>query len=144
MERVFEQSHKRRNPVFISRKRVSFLEPWIPVAVEFYQSARAREQAMVENLVREMDTRSLDRAILVTGGFHSRNFFKAFKDQGFTVLLVSPKFTSEDEVTMHEKYLKILKDKWIGATSLEVRSSDFETNPGNRHTKVLNSEGPIF
>ncbi|OQA53837.1 MAG: hypothetical protein BWY44_00034 [Candidatus Omnitrophica bacterium ADurb.Bin292] len=121
-----------------------FLEPWIPVAVEFYQSARAREQAMVENLVREMDVRSLDRAILVAGGFHSRNFLKALKEQDFTVLLVSPKFTPGDEGAMHEKYLKILKDKWIGATKLGARSSDFETDPGNRRANVLNSEGSIF
>lgn len=121
-----------------------FLEPWISVAVAFYQSARAREQAMVENLIREMDVRSLDRAIFITGGFHSRNFLKAFKDQGFTVLLVSPKFTSEDESAMHEKYLKILKDKWVGVTKLEVRSSDSETNANHKNANILATKSSIF
>ena len=42
--------------------------------LNFNQLARARErQAMVENLVREMDVLS-DRAILVAGGFIRANF----------------------------------------------------------------------
>jgi len=96
---------------------------WIPVALSFYQTARAREKAMIENFDREIKDRGLGLAVLVAGGFHSRNIFDALKKQGYTVVLISPRFTPSDNRTQHEQYLEVLKSKW---TEKEVPSSKLQ------------------
>jgi len=98
---------------------------WAPVALSFYQTARAREKAMIENLDREIQGRDVLQASLVAGGFHSRNIFKALQKRGYTVVLVSPRFTPSNDPTQHEQYLKVLKSKWIGK---DVPSPQFQ-NP---------------
>lgn len=102
---------------------------WIPVALSFYQTARERENAMIENLDREILDRGLTRAALVSGGFHSRNIFDALKNKGYTVLLVSPRFTpSSGTKGQHEQYLEVLRSKWTGNALKDPRTKIQEPN----------------
>ncbi len=72
-------------------------EKWIPVALSFYETARIREKAMIENLDHEIEDRDLKLAALVAGGFHSRNIFDALKKRGYTVVLIFPRFAPSDD-----------------------------------------------
>jgi transposase len=96
---------------------------WVPVALSFYRTARAREEAMIENLDRGIKERDLLRAVLVIGGFHSRNIFNALQRRGYTVTLISPRFAPSGDPTQHEQYLEVLKSKWTGK---EVPSTKFQ------------------
>jgi len=97
----------------------------IPEARAFYQTAIAREEAMLKNAIVKIDATGADRAAFVMGGFHSRVIFQALKDRDYTVLLVSPRFKPEDEKTAQEQYLKMLKYKWTGKS--EIPASEFKS-----------------
>lgn len=89
------------------------LEKWIPEAKAFYDSARSREEALVANAVRKMETDQNSLAALVAGGFHGAHLFEAFKRRGYTVLWVTPRFVSAaDPIQQHEQYLNVLKNNW--------------------------------
>lgn len=102
---------------------------WVPEAFSFYQTARAREKAMLNHLTREVQSKGIEKAAFITGGFHSKNFFLELKKQGYTVLLVSPRFIPEDDKATHEQYLHVLKTKWTGAVESETLNPKLETNP---------------
>lgn len=112
----------------------SKIAEWIPAAFSFYQTARIREKAMLDNMTSEITAKNIDRAFLVTGGFHSKNFLNLLKNQGYTVLLVSPRFVPEDDKTTHAQYLEVLKDKW---TELQSTAAKLEPQalPEAQHLK---------
>ncbi len=87
---------------------------YIPEARTFYETAIAREAAMVKNAVVLIEGAGLRRAVFVMGGFHSRAIFKALKERGYGVTLVSPRFNPENDQTAHDQYLNVLKYKWTG------------------------------
>ena len=107
-------------------------EQYISAARAFYDTAVLREDAMAKNTLARIDESGANLCALITGGFHSQNLFKVFKEQGYTVMLVSPRFTpSADSKSQHEQYLNILKYKWTGETS--VQSSKFEVLSAKTH-----------
>ena len=84
---------------------------WVPEALAFYRTAQAREKAMLDNLVGQIEANRIERSVLLTGGFHSRDMCKALAGKGYTVLLVTPRFTPAKGQGTHERYLKIRNSK---------------------------------
>ncbi|MBI3313369.1 MAG: hypothetical protein HYZ83_03975 [Candidatus Omnitrophica bacterium] len=74
-------------------------------ALEFYRLAKQRDHEMIENVKRRLWETGTDRAVIVTGGFHSGPFRKYFEQHDFSYALVSPKIT--DGVRPEERQLYI-------------------------------------
>lgn len=62
----------------------------------FYKEAEARDQAMVDNLLKAMAQEKAKVAVIVTGGFHSRGMDNHFKRAGLATITFTPKITKVD------------------------------------------------
>ena len=91
---------------------MDLLAQGIPEAAAFYQAAFAREKFLAENAIKKIEESGEPLAAVITGGFHSENLKAVFKKQGYSVLVVTPRFTTADGDAQQEKYFKILKYKW--------------------------------
>src|SRR5262249_53890888 len=60
---------------------------------KFYEEAEMRDRLMAENLLKSIDGEKADVAILVTGGFHSSGVDRRLREQGCTVVEVTPRIT---------------------------------------------------
>ena len=56
----------------------------------FYERAEARDRAMADNLIRQMDRRGASVSALVAGGFHSPGVTQRLEQQGISVMTVTP------------------------------------------------------
>jgi glutamate dehydrogenase/leucine dehydrogenase len=59
-------------------------------ALDFYRLAERREIAFAENTARWMKRKRLDRAVIVTGGFHGQGLARRFAVKNFNYLAVRP------------------------------------------------------
>ena len=129
-ERESPSQPRQRTPRFVIHASASALPPFeifnsgvavaTPFILELPLTLRPREVELTSSGPRDRD---LELAALVAGGFHSRNIFDALKKRGYTVVLVSPRFTPSDSRTQHEQYLEVLKEKWTGT---EVQGPKFD------------------
>jgi hypothetical protein len=62
----------------------------------FYTEAQSRDDAMVQNLLKAMETNKTKSAVLVTGGFHTEGIADKLKSQGWAVVTYTPKITKVD------------------------------------------------
>jgi|GEM_PF-2317896 len=69
----------------------------MPMLEKFYDAAKKRDSAMVDNLLAEMDLEGINTAILIAGGFHSEGIIKYFEEKGISYDLVIPEITKEQE-----------------------------------------------
>lgn len=70
--------------------RSKSIQNYFMTAFRFYDFARARENAFYESMIREMDSRQLDKAILITGGFHTDGISEMFREGGINYGILSP------------------------------------------------------
>lgn len=66
----------------------------------FYQLAFQRDNKFVENIFSKMEKENIDKAVLITGGFHSQNLQKLLEQGGAIGIIVYPKVSglSDDEL----------------------------------------------
>ncbi len=88
------------------------IEKWIPQARAFYQAAQKREEALIENTFKKVQTEKDPLAALIVGGFHSQTLVRALKEKGYSVVTVLPRFTPSDLDASSQHYFEILKYKW--------------------------------
>ncbi|MBI3306442.1 MAG: hypothetical protein HYZ84_01360 [Candidatus Omnitrophica bacterium] len=89
-----------------------FLEACMPDAKAFYESARKREQAMIQNTIKKMGSEKDKMTALIVGGFHSQPVMQGLHEKGYSVIMISPRFMPDkNPEKQHEQYLKILKEK---------------------------------
>lgn len=62
-------------------------------ALEFYETALKRDQALTDRTLQRMKTLGEDKAVLVTGGFHSEGLEKRFSGRGMSWLEITPKIS---------------------------------------------------
>jgi|GEM_PF-6561211 len=62
----------------------------------FYKEAHARDEAMTQNLLKEMNTRNVTTALLVTGGFHASGMDERLQKAGITTIAFVPKIEKID------------------------------------------------
>ncbi len=92
----------------------SDLSVWLPQAKAFYQMAREREKAIVENSFnkigaqRKKERKSPRIYVLIVGGYHAANLKKEFTAKGLSVMNVVPKFSPSST----QSYFEVLKEKW--------------------------------
>ncbi len=66
-------------------------------AIEFYVGAKNRDEIMAGNVLTQMKENHLDKAVVVTGGFHAEPFQNIFSSHGFNYTLIAPKMTTADD-----------------------------------------------
>lgn len=84
----------------------------MPAMTSFYEVARQRDSAMVENALKQIDEFKVPFAVLVAGGFHTPVFERLFKERKVSYAVVAPKVgkvTAEDT----EKYHRVLKETYV-------------------------------
>ena len=97
---------------FIAResgKSVIFSKLWemnIRSAVKFYETARAREEAIQKTLEKWLQTPGEETAVLVYGGFHNKGVKACLRDLGISYAVVSPRITSASK--RHREYYRQL------------------------------------
>ena len=84
----------------------------MPSMASFYEIARVRDEAMVENALKQIKEFNVPFAVLVAGGFHTPAFERLFKEQKVSYAVVAPKVgkvTAADT----EKYHRVLKETYV-------------------------------
>lgn len=84
------------------------LEAAIPRLQRFYASANGRDAALVQRAVDKLRQTQEGVAVLITGGFHSPVITRLLQEQGFGVVLVTPRV---DHPTDERLYRAVLKYK---------------------------------
>jgi len=79
--------------------------PVFQAAMTFYATAVVRENIMFVNALKRMKEQKQDRAVIVTGGFHTDGLKELAKSKGCSYLQITPRI---NEITKrdHEIYLK--------------------------------------
>jgi len=89
------------------------IEKWIPGALSFYESARKREESLIQNTVQKINETQDQTVALLIGGFHSENMANQLHQLGYTVITISPRFVSPiNSAEDNRHYFEILKYKW--------------------------------
>ncbi|MBI3318327.1 MAG: hypothetical protein HYZ90_04155 [Candidatus Omnitrophica bacterium] len=84
----------------------------MPAMSSFYEVARERDVAMVENAVKRIEEFKVPAAVLIAGGFHTPAFERLFKERKVSYAVVAPKVgkvTAADT----EKYHRVLKETYV-------------------------------
>jgi len=93
------------------------------LADRFYQVAKLRDEAFVENIIEQMETQKVNKSILVAGGFHSEGLTQLFKEKGISYVVVSPNFEGEYS---RDKYLNLISgnDSVLDEIRINVKALD--------------------
>ncbi len=84
----------------------------MPSMSSFYEVARERDEAMVENALKQIKEFNVPFAVLVAGGFHTPAFERLFQEKKVSYAVVAPKVgkvTAADT----EKYHRVLKETYV-------------------------------
>lgn len=87
----------------------SIIKDNIPILETFYRTAHERDEAFVKNIDEQFANRGLDRAMVMTGGFHTPGVTRRLKDAGYSYVVISPRIETEMD---YDKYHDILKDSY--------------------------------
>lgn len=93
----------------------------LETSYRFYDYARARETVFMEAIQKEMSARDTDKAVLVTGGFHTDGLMEIFRENEINVGVLTPRLTGTID---HSGYLSSMLEN--GPTAFDV-----ETLEGN-------------
>lgn len=72
-------------------KNVKQIEAVFEKAMDFYRLVKRRDGVMIENMFRTMQSHAVDRAAVITGGFHVEPFKESFDRYGLTYAVITPK-----------------------------------------------------
>lgn len=70
---------------------VSIVENNLPLVEKFYGNSFDRDAAFMRNIATNLTRYGKDKAILVTGGFHTVNMKRLLKEQGYSYVIIAPK-----------------------------------------------------
>lgn len=86
-------------------KSAEKLEADFTTAVRFYQTAKLRDQAILEN-TQKAGVQKLK--VLVSGGFHTEGLTQLMKERGIGYAVIQPRIEKFDD---HDLYLKVFRDE---------------------------------
>ena len=72
--------------------------------INFYMFGVERDKALVKNMINGMRGKRTDRAVLITGGFHTEGIKKLLEKDGYSYAVVAPLITKDAE----SPYIRIL------------------------------------
>ncbi|MBI1953347.1 MAG: hypothetical protein HYS41_04405 [Candidatus Omnitrophica bacterium] len=109
-----------------------------PAMSSFYEVARQRDLAMVENALKRIEEFKVPFAVMIAGGFHTPAFERLFKDRKVSYAVVAPKVgkvTAADT----EKYHRVLKETYVPMSEPYRRKLGVPGTP-DLHTSQLVEE----
>lgn len=71
----------------------------------FYQLTYLRDQKFMENILPKMDQERQNKAVLITGGYHSPNIKFLLKKRGISYICLTPQILHETNMKRYEKIL---------------------------------------
>ncbi|MGB2600641.1 MAG: hypothetical protein WBD12_01350, partial [Candidatus Omnitrophota bacterium] len=95
----------------------------IPKMVDFYEIAIKRDNALIDNTLKQMKTEGKNRCVLIAGGFHTRGIKDILEKKGVSYVVVTPKITKDVDTP----YIKVLTNQ---RTSLEDIITESAAVPG--------------
>ncbi|MDO8730271.1 MAG: hypothetical protein Q7J69_03680 [Candidatus Omnitrophota bacterium] len=84
----------------------------MPSMASFYEIARARDEAMVQNALKQVEEFKVPFAVLIAGGFHTPAFERLFRDRKVSYAVVAPKVGKVTPADT-EKYHRVLKETYV-------------------------------
>ncbi len=102
----------KQNPALTFALRPGPLNAAMPAMSSFYEVARERDIAMVDNALKQIQEFKVPYAVLIAGGFHTPAFERLFKERKVSYAVVAPKVgkvTAADT----EKYHRVLKETYV-------------------------------
>ena len=104
-------------------------------ALNFYTWAKKRDDFMIQNLETKINELGIQKAVVITGGFHAKPFEEHFKEQGFNYALITPKMKDlEGKDAYIESLLQTntLESIFQALSRSEIRSAGFDPNHFDR------------
>jgi len=74
----------------------------IKASKEFYEIALRRDAALIENTLKGMHDYRKDKAILVTGGFHTKGITNILKEKNISYVVICPRISTNDCQKVYE------------------------------------------
>ncbi|MBI2166648.1 MAG: triose-phosphate isomerase [Candidatus Omnitrophica bacterium] len=88
-------------------------------ALEFYRGVKARDGFMLENIESRLKETGVDKAVVITGGFHAGPFSDYFQKRGFNYALVAPKITTLEGRDLYVKATLLAGWNFIRSSTIE-------------------------
>ncbi|PIQ86579.1 MAG: hypothetical protein COV74_04165 [Candidatus Omnitrophica bacterium CG11_big_fil_rev_8_21_14_0_20_45_26] len=117
------------------QNRYALLDTSYNQALRFYDLAEKREQAIVDNLAQTLDQQKLKKAVLITGGFHTKGLNQFFKDHAFSYVTIAPRIES---IESNQGYLNHMLLNMPGESSIP-----YET-PGLQMVSTMTTVGQKY
>lgn len=102
------------------------LDPVFGEAMRFYEGARSREKYLVENTLRRMGGNGTDKAVLVTGGFHTEGIKERLAEEGVSYVVIAPSFKVSEGGS---EYLNVMLNRREEKLSLSLISAPDKLDP---------------
>lgn len=97
-------------------------EDIVRICEEFYFLTLQRDQKFIENLTQKMNAENQEKAILITGGYHTPNLKHLLKDRGISYVSLTPQVLQETNQKRYEELLLNQKiDSFLHAPSKNSR-----------------------
>ncbi len=99
------------------------LEEVLKTAFHFYDLARERENVFYETIKAKMEATKTEKAILVTGGFHTEGLMEIFRQEEINFSVVTPRLTEQIDTSSYVTTMLENKPTMFDLATLEVFSS---------------------
>lgn len=86
--------------------RVAELELLLPTCERFYEVAKERDAALLENALAKLEASGEPVAVLITGGFHGPAVTRRLQARGFGAVVITPKVTQATDERLYAAVLK--------------------------------------
>ena len=94
-----------------------------------YELAIAREHAFFDNLKKTLQETKADKAITVTGGFHTVGFTDGFRNNNISYVIVAPRITRFDDTEKERQYyVASLMQKLPSGRGTSLRGQPLDIN----------------
>jgi len=88
-------------------------------AVEFYELTLERDQVFLDRVTGMMDGGNIEKAVLITGGYHTPNLKEMLKASGYSYIALLPQVLHETDTVRYERLLLAqLKDAPVGTARI--------------------------
>lgn len=101
------------DPEIFSAQFLESIRTPIDSGMKFYGLADKRSKIMADNLISKMESEKDDRAVIVTGGFHSSYIENYLRGKHIAYITITPNSTATDNA----KYISLMTDTALDLTS---------------------------
>ncbi len=116
---------------------VSVIEANMPVLENFYSVSFDRDEAFIRNIASNLQKYGKDKAILITGGFHTVNMKKLLKDNGYSYVVIAPRVDIIKDYSGAYKNNAKLNLDYVNSAVKNIQPA---VNPANTKNMALPSQ----